>query len=91
VGVGGFSVTYEIPQVDIILTGGGDQAYCRLETVYFHKRVKRRRRRRKGPTVYEREAIAAAPSILGYDAMAKMRLVLEIDFEADRAVLRSKN
>ena len=90
VGIGGFSVSYEIPDVDIIVSGGGEQAVCHLETVYLHRKVKRKKTRRRGPMVYEGEAVAAAPSILGYDALAKTRFKLEIDFAEDKAVLVQK-
>ena len=88
VGIGGFAASYELPDVDIIFRAG-DGATCRLRTAYYHRPVKKKKVKSKGPMRYERESVAAAPSILGMDAIVAMRLVLETDAET-YAVLRDR-
>lgn len=89
VGIGGFAVSYELPDVDIILREG-DGASCRLPTVFYHKPVKKKKVKTKGPMRYEWEQAAVAPSILGMDAIAAMRLILETDGES-YAALRARS
>ncbi len=88
-GIGGFAQTFEIPDVDIILSGGGDQAYCRLGIIYYHRPVKRKKTKTDGVLVYHEDAVSAAPSIMGFDAFRAMQLVLETDFTTD-AVLKPR-
>jgi hypothetical protein len=90
VGIGGFAASYEVPEVDIIIMGGGDQETCHLPFVLYHRPVKRKKSKTKGPFKYEGETVAASPSILGFDALTSMRLILETDFE-NYAVLRKRN
>jgi len=87
-GIGGFAISYELSDVDIIVRDG-DQFSCRLRTVFYHKPSTKKKVKTKGPMRYESESVSASPSILGMDAISAMRLVLETDGET-YAILRPR-